>query len=154
MTVKLKPQTVWSDKGTEFKGTFKNLCYKILIETYTTASETNSAFTERNNRSIKNVMYKHMENKWTYHYIDKLAQFVQTKNSRGNRVTKIAPNKVTNKHVPELISIASDQSSKFVKKPNFKVRDTVRIAKQDLPFKKGYKQSFTDEVFTIIKVPT
>ena len=154
MTVKVKPQKVWSDKGTEFKGAFKNLCDEMGIETYTTASETKSAFAERNIRSLKNIMYKHMENKWTYQYINKLAQFVQTINSRVNRVTKLAPNKVTKKHVPELISIASDQSSKFVKKPKFKVRDTVRIAKQDLPFKKGYKQSFTDEVFTIIKIPT
>ena len=30
----------------------------------------------------------------------------------------------------------------------------VRIAKEDLPFKKGYKQSFTDETFTIVNIPT
>ena len=154
MIEKVKPQKIWSDKGTEFKGAFKVLCDEEGIETYTTASETKSAFAERNIRSLKNIMYKHMENKWTYQYINKLAQFVQTINSRVNRVTKLAPNKVSKKHVPDLISIAAKQSSKFVKKPKFKVRDTVRIAKEDLPFKKGYKQSFTDETFTIINIPT
>ena len=99
-------------------------------------------------------MYKHMENKWTYHYINKLAQFVQTINSRVNRVTKLAPNKVTKKHVPDLISIAAKQSSRFIKKPKFQVGTIVRIAKEDLPFKKGYKQSFTDETFTIVNIPT
>ena len=39
-------------------------------------------------------------------------------------------------------------------KPKFNLRDEVRIAKQDLPFKKGYKHSFTDEIFTIIKILT
>ena len=99
-------------------------------------------------------MYKHMENKWTYHYISKLSQFVSTINSRVNRVTMLAPNKVTKKHEPHLRSLAAEQSSKFVKKPKFNLRDKVRIAKQDLPFKKGYKQSFTDEIFTIIKIST
>ena len=69
LTEKVQPQQVWSDKGTEFKGAFKNLSDKRGIATYTTASETMSAFAERNIRSLKNIMYKHMENKWTYHYI-------------------------------------------------------------------------------------
>ena len=30
----------------------------------------------------------------------------------------------------------------------------VRIAEDDIPFKKGYEQSFTDEIFTITKVVT
>ena len=30
----------------------------------------------------------------------------------------------------------------------------MRIAKTDIPFRKGYKQSFTDEVFEIFDVPT
>ena len=94
MIEKVQPQKVWSDKGTEFRGAFKNLCDERGIATYTTASETKSAFTERNIRSLKNIMYKHMENKWTYHYIE-LSQFVNTSNSRVNRVTKLAPNKET-----------------------------------------------------------
>ena len=155
MIEKVQLQKVWSDKGTEFKGAFKILCDQRGIATYTTASEPKSAFAERNIRSLKNIMYKHMENKWTYHYISKLSQFVRTINSRVNRVTKLAPNKVTKKHEPHLRSLAAEQSSKFVKKPKkLSLRDKVRKAKQDLPFKKGYKQSFTDEIFTIIKIST
>ena len=154
MIERVLPQTVWSDKGTEFKGAFKNLCDKRGTATYTTPSETNSTFAERNIRSHKNIIYKHMEIKWTYHYISKLSQFVCTINSCVNRVTKLAPNKVTRKHEPHLRSLAAEQSIKFVKKPMFNLRDKVRIAKQDLPFKKGYKQSFTDKIFTIIKIST
>ena len=152
MIEKVQPQKVWSDKETEFKGAIKNLCDKRGIAIYTTASETKSAFAESNIRSLENIMYKHMENKRTYHYISKLSQFVSTITSRVNRVTKLAPNKVTKKHEPHLRSLAAEQSSKFVKKPKINLRDKVRIAKQDLPFKKGYKQSFTDEIFTIIKI--
>ena len=78
MIEKVQPQKVWSDKGTEFKGAFKNLCDQRGIATYTTASKTKSAFAERKSRSLKKIMYKHMENKWTYHYISKLSQFVST----------------------------------------------------------------------------
>ena len=154
MIQKQKPQKVWTDKGTEFKGAFKNLCDQEGIETYTTQSETKSAYAERNIRSLKNIIYKHLEHKWTYHYINKLSQFVDTINSRVNRVTNLAPNKVSKKHVPLLRSLAAEKSAKLVKKPRFEVGDTVRIAKQDLPFKKGYKQNFTDEIFTIRRIAT
>ena len=50
MIEKVQPQKVWSDKGTEFKGAFKNLCDRRRIATYTSASEKKSAFAERNFR--------------------------------------------------------------------------------------------------------
>ena len=152
MIEKMQWQKLWSEKGTEFKGTFKNLCDRREITTYIISSETKSSFAERNIRSLQNTMYKHMENKWTYHYISKLSQFVSTINSRVNRFTKLAPNKVTKKHEPQLRSLAAKQSSNFVQNPKFSLRDKARKAKQDLPFKKGYNQSFTDEIFTIIKI--
>ena len=68
-----------------------------------------------------------MENKWTYHYISKLSQFVSPTNSRVSRVTRLAPNKAT-KNQPHLRSLAVEQSSNFVKKPKFNLRDKVRIA--------------------------
>ena len=53
-----KPKKVWVDKGTEFKGSFKTLCEKKGIKTYTTESEKKSAFAERNIRSLKSLVYK------------------------------------------------------------------------------------------------
>ena len=149
-----KPEKVWTDKGTEFKGEFKKYCGKRGIETYTTQSETKSAFAERNIRSLKTIIYKFLEDKWTWKYIDNLPDFVNTINSRVNRVTKLAPNKVFKKHEPFLVSLATEQSNKFLRLPKLKIGDFVRIAKPDLPFRKGYKQSFTDEVFTVEKVNT
>ena len=149
-----KPKKVWVDKGTEFKGSFKTLCEKKGIKTYTTESEKKSAFAERNIRSLKSLIYKYLEDKWTYSYIDKLQDFVNTINSRTNRVIKLAPNKVTKKDVPRLISLRAEQSMKLVCRPKLYVGDFVRIAKIDIPFRKGYKQSFTDEVFEIFDIRT
>ena len=151
---KKQPEKVWTDKGTEFKGAFEKLCEKRGIATYTTQSETKSAFAERNIRSLKSLIYKYLEDKWTWIYIDKLPDFVNTINSRVNRVTKLAPSKVLKKHDEFLVSLATEQSNKFLRLPKLKIGDFVRIARPDLPFRKGYKQNFTDEVFTVEKVNT
>ena len=49
-------------------------------------------------------------------------------------------------------SLAAEQLSKTVKKPKFSLSDKVGSAKQGLPIKEEYKQSFTDELFTTIKI--
>ena len=125
---------MWVDAGTEFKGSFSTMCQKNEIEVYKTFSEKKSAFAERNIRSLKS--------------------FVQTYNSRVNRVTKLSPNKVTKKDVSYLLSLNFNASAKLVRQPKFYVGDFVRISKADLPFRKGYKQTFTEEVFEIYDIPT
>ena len=61
---------------------------------------------------------------------------------------------MTKKDVPRLISLRAEQSLKLVCRSKLYVGDFVRIAKIDIPFRKGYKQSFTDEVFEIFDIPT
>ena len=56
-----QPQKVWVDDGTEFLGAFKTLCNKRRIHLYSTFSEKKSAFAERNNRSLKNIIYKYLK---------------------------------------------------------------------------------------------
>ena len=83
-----------------------------------------------------------------------MKNFVQTINSRINRLTKIAPNKVTKKDVPYLLSLNASASEKLVSRPKFRIGDFVRISKIDLPFRKGYKQTFSNEVFEVYDIPT
>ena len=124
----------WLDAGTECTGSFSTMCQKNEIEVYRTLSEKKSAFAKRNIRSLKS--------------------FVQTNNSRVIRVTKLAPNKVTKKAVSYLLSLTFNASATLVRQPKFYVGDFVRISKADLPFRKGYKQTFTNEVFEIDDIPT
>ena len=119
-----------------------------------THSAAKSAFAEKNIRSLENIIYKDLENKWSYHYINELQSFVQTINSRVNRMTGLAPYKVSKKHVSNLFSFTAEKSSQIVRKPKLKFFRTVRIAKEDLQFGERYKRNFTDEVFTIIKIAT
>ena len=147
-----QPEKVWVDDGTEFLGAFKQLCTKRGNHLYSTFSEKKSAFAERNIRSLKKIIHRYLEEKWTYSYVDQLDQFVKTINSRLNRITKIAPNKVTKTDVPRLVSLAEQTSS--TQKPKFYIGDFVRVVKKDKAFRKNYMQSFTDEVFEITGIPT
>ena len=146
-----KPERVWTDKGSEFKGEFKTFCEKKEIHLYTTENENKSAFAERNIRSLKNIIHKYLEENWTWTYIEELPQFVNTINSRVNRVTQLPPNKTFKKHEPFLISLAISTKKYKLK---YEEGDLVRIAKPDEIFRKGYKQNYTDEVFTVFKVAT
>ena len=132
------PEKVWPDKGTEFKGEFKQFCNSKNVELYNTHSETKSAFAERSIRSLKNIIHKHLEKKWSYHYINKFHDFVDIINSRVNRVTGLAPKKVTSKHESHLVSLVSNQSKKPLPRPKFKPGDFVRVSKENLPFKKKF----------------
>ena len=80
-----------------------------------------------------------------------MPQFASTINSRVNRVTQLAPNKIFKKHEPDLISLAIN-TTKY--KPKYEKRGLVRIAKHDEKFRKGYKQNYADKVFLIFKIAT
>ena len=77
-----QPKKVWVDNGTEFLSAFRAFCNKNGIHLYSTFSEKKSAFAERNIRSLRNIKYRYLEEKWTYSYLDKLDSFVKTVNSR------------------------------------------------------------------------
>ena len=58
-------------------------------------NETKTAFTERAIRSLKNVLYRYIED-YGYKYIHKLPQFVTTLNARRNRSIDMKPSNVKN----------------------------------------------------------
>ena len=66
----------------------------------------------------------------------------------------MAPKKITKKHVPYLRSLTTDASTCMKKQPIYGVGDFLRISKAETTFRKGYKQTFTDELFEIINIPT
>ena len=68
MITKTKPLKVWSNEGTEFKGASKKFSESKSNDTFTTNSEAKSAFADRSIRSLKNFIYKHLVNKWSYIY--------------------------------------------------------------------------------------
>ena len=134
--------------GTEFAGEFKKLCKAEGIQFYSTLSETKAAFAERTIRSLKNILYRYMEDNG-YKYIHKLNQFVTTLISRRKCSIDLIPKNVRNS---DFLSILYSKPLQEFRKPQFKIGDRVRISKYDLPFRKGYKPQFTQEVFVIVEI--
>ena len=111
-------------------------------------SETKVAFAERTKRSLKNILYRYMEDNG-YKYIHKLAHFATTLNSRRNCSIDLISKNVKNS---DFLSIVYSKPLREFRQPKFKVGDKVRISKYDLPFSKGNKPQFTKEVFEIVAI--
>ena len=90
ITKKNRPKKIWVDKDTEFAGEFKKLCKAEGIQICSTMSETKAGFVERTIRSLKNILYRYMEDN-RYKCIHKLTQFDTTLNSRRNCSIDLIP---------------------------------------------------------------
>ena len=147
---KNRPIKIWVEKETEFARAFKKFCNAEGIQVYSTMSETKDAFAERTIRSLKNILYRYMED-FVYKYIHKLPQFITTLNSRRNSSIDMRPNTVKK---CDFMSILYSKPLQKFKKPTFKIGDRVRNSRYDLPFRKCYKPQFTREVFDIVAIAT
>ena len=144
-------EKLWVDKGTENGGTFKKFCKEKDIEVYSTMSETKAAFAERAIQSLKHIIYRYIEDHGEK-FVPKLQQFVSTLNCRKNRSIGKSPRDVKNN---DFLSILYYKLFKKYTKPKFKIGDRVRISKKNyIPFRKGYKPQFTDEIFEILALST
>ena len=139
ITKRNRRKKIWVDKETELVGAF---CAATGIQVYSTMSETKAAFAERTIRSLKNILYRYIED-FGYNYIHKLPQFITTLNSRKNCSIDLRPNTVKN---CDFMSVLYSKPLRQFKKPTFKVGDRARISKYELPFQRlqatVYKRSF------------
>ena len=85
-------------------------------------SVTKAAFAERTTRSLKNILYRYIED-YGYKYIHKLPQFIGTMNFRNNRSIDMKPNHVKNSG---FMSILYSKPLREYKKPKFGIGDRVR----------------------------
>ena len=150
ITKRNRPKKIWVDKGTEFAGASKKFCTAEGIQVYSTMSDTKAAFAERTIRSLKNILYRYLED-YGYKYIHELPQFITTLNSRRNSSIEMRPNTAKN---CDFMSIPYSKPLREFKEPTFKIGDRVRISKYYLPFRKGYKPQFTREVFENVATAT
>ena len=95
ITKTIQPKKMWVDKGTEFAGVVKKFAAAEGIQVYYTMSETKAAFAERTIRSLKNTLYRYLED-YGYNYIHRLPQFITTLNSRRNNSIDMRPKAIKN----------------------------------------------------------
>lgn len=146
-----QPKYLWVDQGTEFAGEFQSFCKNLNIKIYHTYSETKACYAERAIRSLKNLIYRHLEETNSNSYIQKLPKIVSTLNNRINRSTGKQPRLVKNSDALRIL-YGNPTVCQPKMKPKFRVGERVRISKLNTVFNKGYKPNFSNEVFTIEKV--
>ena len=90
-------------------------------------SETKAAFAERTIRSLKNILYRYLED-FGYKYIHELPHFITTLNSRPNSSIDMRPNTVKN---CDFMSILYSKPLREYKKPLYKTGDRRRVSNFD-----------------------
>ena len=112
-------------------------------------------YSERCIRTLKGKIFKYFTKHQTNKYIDHLQDFVDSYNNSKHSFLKMAPNQVTPENQQEIYEkLYLPTELKREKTPvifKFKVGDKVRIAAERKVFKKGYEQSWTDELFIVHK---
>jgi len=158
-----RPNTVRCDKGGEFNNAkVKSYLDEKGIRLFTSQNEVKAAIVERFQRTLKGYMWRYFTATNTERYIDKLQSFVNAYNHRIHRSIKRRPVDVTKKNQHEIFetlypslktSAKKDRAKKDLKprKYKFKVGDAVRISKYKKVFEKGYKENWTEEIFTVSK---
>ena len=86
---------------------------------------------------------------YAYKYIYNLSHFVTTLNSRKSWSIDFIPKNVKKS---DFLYFLYSKPLREYKKPKFKIGDRVRNSKYDLPFRKGHKRQFTQEVFAIVEL--
>ena len=154
------PRMVYADKGGEFQSTnFIQYCESNKINLVFSESPYKSSMVERAQRTLENIMYKHMHNHNTKRYIDSLKAIVHTFNSRVNRRIGLSPNKAYHPENKSVVLYNLEQHYRKVlaqrRKPKYHKDMKVRILRlsENRHFsRKAFTPNFTDEVFTIYKV--
>ena len=140
ITRKNRPTKIWLDKRTEFAREFQKVFSAKGIQIYSTLSETKTAFAERTIRSLKNILYRYMEDHG-YKYNHKLSQLVTTvKYGKKCSIDLIPKNVKTLDFFPFCTANHYENSE-----------NPIRISKYELPDRKGYKPQFT-QVLEIVPI--
>ena len=146
------PKKLWLDQRKEFFGDMVNFCEDVGVKYYHTYSETKVTFGERAIRTLKNLIYRYLEENDTLTYIKELQMFVDVINSRINRNIGLAPKDVVNADF--LTVMYKRMKLRKNTKPKFQVGDKVRLALAESKFQKGYKPHYTHEIFLVRKINT
>ena len=154
---KQKPNVIYSDNGSEWKGVFKKMIdAKSIIHIMNEVGDHNSlGIIDRFSKTIKTEIAKHMTGNNTTNWADKLDDFINRyNNTEHSSINDIKPkdaDKNENKYEIGAINYDKVIFNKKIdgEKNNFKVGDNVRIQKPKTVFKKGYEITYSKETYKI-----
>ena len=155
-SMKFVPRFFTSDKGGEFD--IRNTFIKSVLEDkyhmvvyYTTGPKKNS-MVERFNRTLKERIERYFTETGNKIWIDILQDFSNNINNSVNRSIGIPPSEVTLENAKLIRDKLYPDRGKKVKCDKILVGDRVRIVLPKQIFDKGYRQAWTDEIFTVERI--
>jgi hypothetical protein len=123
------------------------------IELYHVFNEGKANVIERFNRTLGEMIQKHMTTNQTSKYIDVLQKLLNEYNTRYHTSIKMTPFEASDpKNKDTVLNNLYSSIKPALSKPKFKVGDRVRITKYKNIFEKGYTAKWTKEIFVIEKV--
>jgi hypothetical protein len=152
-TSKRKPGKLWTDQGTEFTNNkFRDFLKSHNIELYHVFNEGKACVIERFNRTLGEMIQKHLTATNSTKYIDILQKLLDEYNNRHHSSIKMSPFEASDlKNSPQVLK---NNNNKLIltNRRLFKVGDRVRIYRYKTLFEKGYKPNWTKEIFVISEI--
>lgn len=151
-----KPVKIMSDRGAEYYNSqFQTFCTRNGIIHYSSNSKFKCALAERFNRTLLGKIYKYFTWKNTKRWVDKLQDFTDSYNGTVHSAHGYRPDRITvrNQHrVWRKLYRDYLANDNMVATPQFRRGDKVRLSITKGIFDKGYKQTFSDELFTVNRI--
>nr|CAD2200843.1 unnamed protein product [Meloidogyne enterolobii] len=154
----MKPQRIFSDKGTEFKNKqMKDFFEKEGIKKHEpTHSIVKASVAERAIRNVKQRLYRNFAQRKTLNWIDVLEKILEGINKAKSRTHGMRPidvnfdnaQKVWKRIYGDIFS--STNNNKI--KPKLKKDDFVRMSLEKGAFEKGYIPNWGDEILQVDKI--
>ena len=157
-TMRELPESMWVDEGGELSSEFlQDWLSSRDSHIYHTYGQHKSAVIERFNRTLKTKMFQEFELQDTEKWIDLLDEVVKDYNNTVHRSIGMTPNEARmNRNYKKVLKTFEEQSEdKNVKsKVSFSVGDRVRvrIMKETKGFSKGYTKSWSNDIYTIMRI--
>ena len=144
------PSKLHTDKGLEFinKPT-KLLLEEMKVHWFATENETKAQVVERFNRTLKTRMWKHFTKNGNSKWVTVLPEFLHGYNNSMHRSIGMTPTQASLKENEAEVYAKLFPSKDTKINPKFQVDDNVRITNKQGEFRKGYKPTFTNEIFII-----
>lgn len=150
-----KPQRILCDSGGEF---ISDAFRRMLTRqgTHLIALNRKAGTVERFQRSLQSLIYKFIAHTGSKRFIHRLPDLLKTYNNRYHRIIKMTPSEAEREeNLPQLRENLKEYYDRVAKKkPRFAIGDKVRVKIRRSTFTRGYKQTFSDEVYRISRINT
>ena len=141
------------DCGSEFTNNrFIDFLKKNNIELYHVFNEGKACVVERFNRTLGEMIQKHLTSTNSKNYINILNKLIDDYNNRYHTSIKMTPYQASNSENKGKVIENLYPPEKRDTKKAFKVGDRVRIYRYKTHFEKGYMPNWTKEIFVVTEI--